>query len=80
MKRTGTSGTVWVNGESSYDGDMATLNINHLKTQIVGKKVKLMPLDDQGVVYLKPGQGFNPQSQEVTKSYETIDDSMVDDH
>ena len=36
VKRIGTSGTVWINGESTYDGDMANMNVDHLKTKIIG--------------------------------------------
>lgn len=76
VKRAETSGTVWINGESTYDGDMANLNVNHLKTKIVGKKVRIAPLDDEAVVYLKPGQGFNPEKQAITSGFGTGADAL----
>lgn len=72
VKRAGTSGTVWINGESTYDGDMANLNVDHLKTKIVGKKVRVTPLDEQAVVYLKPGQEFIPEKGEIASGYQSM--------
>lgn len=70
VKRIGTSGTVWINGESTYDGDMANMNVDHLQTKIVGKKVRVAPINEQASVYLKPGQAFNPAKREIANSYE----------
>ena len=70
VKRHGTSGTVWINGESTYDGDMANMNVDHLKTRIIGQQVLVTPINEKQSVYLKPGQGFNPNSQEISDGYE----------
>ncbi len=78
VKRSETSGTVWINGESTYDGDMANLNVDHLKTKIIGEKVRVAPLDDEAVVYLKPGQGFDPEKREITSGFETNSTSAQD--
>lgn len=73
VRRHGTSGTVWINGESSYDGDLAASNIDHLQTKIVGRQVRVVPLnmpkDGEEPVYLKPGQHYDPNEHRVTDAF-----------
>ena len=75
VKRARTSGTVWVNGQSSYDGDLAVSEIDHLHTKIIGRSVKLAPLDDGEAIYLKPGQVFVPDENSVSDSYSDLSSS-----
>ena len=79
VKRANTSGTVWVNGESSYDGDLAGSKIDHSQTRIIGRSVKLAPLDDGPAVYLKPGQLFVPAENTVSDSYNLMNATQAND-
>ena len=69
VRRHGTSGTVWINGESSYDGDLAASNVDHLQTRIVGERIRVAPLNSQQPVYLKPGQVYEPNDDKISDSY-----------
>ena len=69
VRRHGTSGTVWINGESSYDGDFAASNVDHLRTRIVGERIRVAPLNSQRPVYLKPGQVYEPNDDTISDSY-----------
>lgn len=69
VRRHGTSGTVWINGESSYDGDFAASNVDHLQTRIVGERIRVAPLNSQRPVYLKPGQVYEPDDDTISDSY-----------
>ena len=69
VQRHGTSGTVWINGESSYDGDLAMSHVDHLRTKIIGRRVRVAPLDTDESVYLKPGQVYEPTEQVVSDAY-----------
>ncbi len=79
VKRHGTSGTVWINGVSTYDGDLAPLNVDHQRTKIVGSRVQVAPLDAAASVILKPGQGFDPNNHEVAASYKLEDPTKFSD-
>ncbi|MGR8946407.1 MAG: hypothetical protein ACU84Q_00050 [Gammaproteobacteria bacterium] len=69
VKRANTSGTVWVNGESSYDGDLASSKLDHLQTKIIGRRVRLAPLTDEAAVFVKPGQIYVPEEGVISDSY-----------
>lgn len=77
VRRHGTSGTVWINGESSYDGDFAASNIDHLKTKIVGERIRVAPLNAEGSVYLKPGQVYEPNENTISDSYTVSDTPAI---
>lgn len=71
VKRSGTSGTVWINGETTYDGDVGSLQVDHRKTQIMGKQVKVAPINQADAIFLKPGQRFDRQRNEIVDLYES---------
>ena len=83
VRRHGTSGTVWINGESSYDGDLAASNIDHLQTKIVGRQVRVVPLNmpeaGEEPVFLKPGQHYDPNEHRVTDAFRAPSGQAVEE-
>ncbi|MEM7465344.1 MAG: hypothetical protein AAF387_00500 [Pseudomonadota bacterium] len=73
VKRQGTSGTVWVNGASSYDGDLFTNGVDHLGTKIVGRQVRIAPVNGDKVIYVKPGQIYQPGDDATSDTYVRAD-------
>ena len=61
--------TVWLNGESSYDGNPAASEIESRAARVTGKRVRVVPIDDDAVL-LKPGQSYDPNTATTVDAYE----------
>jgi len=70
VRRSDGSETLWVNGENSYDGDLASSNIKPLSATVRGHKVRLIPLEEDTVILLKPGESYDPNTGTTVDIYE----------
>jgi len=73
VRRSGGEATVWVNGENSYDGGVATGRIDPRAARIHGQRIAITPGGTHPPVLLKPGQSYDPGSATTADVYEPPD-------
>ncbi len=71
VRRSNGRATLWVNGENSYDGDLAASRIDPHTARVKGTEVSVTPVDGDTPIRLKPGQSYDPNSMTTTDAYET---------
>ena len=63
--------TVWVNGADTTGTDLSDLGVDSRHLRIDAARVRLPRTDGSGgILMLKPGQSFDPSSNQVSDAYE----------
>jgi len=68
VKRSDGTSTVWINGVDNYQGDLSQFDIQSSDINVKHGRIEIRQADG-GKVKLKPGQTYNPASQEIVDAY-----------
>lgn len=78
VKRSNGAQTVWINGLDSWQGNLGELGIDPNKVRLEASQVRLPLGPEPSGVLLKPGQSFDPNSNEVRDDYERGPEMLLD--
>ena len=70
VSRSDGADTIWINGMDTRFGDLSELGITNHGVQVEAARVRVMRVQDQPPLMLKPGQSFDPGSEQVTDVYD----------
>lgn len=62
--------TVWINGTDSFSGDLSAHAIKNRDVRIRNGKVEIESLDGTSRHSLKPGESYDPESEQVSDIYQ----------
>ena len=73
VRRSDGRATVWINGETNDDGTPLSPRLGHRSLRLDRGRIRLKPNADEPAVSLKPGQYYDPNTDEIGENYDSAD-------